>query len=890
MKTKMIRAAIAAICVAATLPSYADSSAAKLPYASTKYFMGASGYDTSAVLGETSKLAFPGATLDEIKALLDRGYIFGGHMFGSQANLTDRPHQASQVLVHTDQTTGAAGLIVASFMYAFNNKTMAASVELTNGVDGVYARIGRSQTKSGADASFVCATLDADGNVTYTCDSSSPNGATAVAVGSMGLCLDSLSIINSPNSSSATFLWPGATLEEIKDYDFTANICGTSYNISSVNTTVKGYNTRLTTDGEGNVTSIIVEFQDKPGAIRYVIVEFTGGEGGVYAKALCSGYIDRNVPAIGTPIVKDGGGYNGTLFGTPSYGLYNGVVNGYGVHSICAKPKQRAYSLAGWITKNSQKVWANGSGEAVLTLDDVKDHRLSAIINGKSIGKDTDALGYNKTFEYDENNAVKSMYVSYQFNDNNNWIKYVNVRFTNGVDGIYGYATGAGYIAGSLGIVPPEAGNFSVATSTSVDGYGAYNLVASPGFIQLDADTDWSSRGTISWDGTIVDLNGHSLTFEAGWNSSVFVSSGATIVNSAAGTVELHVRVPFGNTFNNNGLRFGISGTTPCTITTKLYKGDVRPIKEGGGTYVATVMQRHANPMEITAGAVKMGAANGSTPLGGDSKPVVVHAGGVLDMNGYRDYNRYAITLHGGELRNTGADPGYGNAQTKTVVLTDDSTFNFTGYGLIASGYNATTLNLGGHTLAVTASGTFYLYNTAITAGKVVVQGAGTMNIGTSGKTGLSAASTDFSVGCALKLEVKADVHDYEALYTGSSNSGTAALNVHGTFRPSAHDCFYGCTMTDGSTIDLSLRDGALPLVSSFTSGANTLQFATGAPTVYVKLGGKRFAGGKVISWNEKPENIDTVKFKNAPGERKRAFVAKDDGLYCTTGFVVFVK
>jgi hypothetical protein len=171
----------AAICVAVALPSYADSSAAKLPYASTKYFMGASGYDTSAVLGETSKLAFPGATLDEIKTLLDRGYIFGGRMFGSQGNLTDRPHQASQVLVHTDQTTGAAGLIVASFMHAYN-KTMAVSVELTNGVNGVYARIGRSQAKSGADASFVCATLDADGNVTYTCDSSSPNGATAVAV------------------------------------------------------------------------------------------------------------------------------------------------------------------------------------------------------------------------------------------------------------------------------------------------------------------------------------------------------------------------------------------------------------------------------------------------------------------------------------------------------------------------------------------------------------------------------------------------------------------------------------------------------------------------------------------------------------------------------------
>ena len=97
--------------------------------------------------------------------------------------------------------------------------------------------------------------------------------------------------------------------------------------------------------------------------------------------------------------------------------------------------------------------------------------------------------------------------------------------------------------------------------------------------------------------------------------------------------------------------------------------------------------------------------------------------------------------------------------------------------------------------------------------------------------------------------------------------------------------------MQEGSTIDLSERTAVLPLVSAFTNtdSDRTLKFADGA-TVYMALGGKRFAGGKVISWDEKPENINQVKFRNAPGERKCAFIAKDDGLYTMSGMVILVK
>ena len=45
-----------------------------------------------------------------------------------------------------------------------------------------------------------------------------------------------------------------------------------------------------------------------------------------------------------------------------------------------------------------------------------------------------------------------------------------------------------------------------------------------------------------------------------------------------------------------------------------------------------------------------------------------------------------------------------------------------------------------------------------------------------------------------------------------------------------------------------------------------------------------------VVSWPSKPSDIDTVRFMCAPGENRRAFVAKDDGLYAMTGFVLIVK
>ena len=49
-------------------------------------------------------------------------------------------------------------------------------------------------------------------------------------------------------------------------------------------------------------------------------------------------------------------------------------------------------------------------------------------------------------------------------------------------------------------------------------------------------------------------------------------------------------------------------------------------------------------------------------------------------------------------------------------------------------------------------------------------------------------------------------------------------------------------------------------------------------------------AGYKIWTEAVLPSGIDTVKFVSATGERKRSFVAQDDGLYALSGFVIIVK
>ena len=130
-----------------------------------------------------------------------------------------------------------------------------------------------------------------------------------------------------------------------------------------------------------------------------------------------------------------------------------------------------------------------------------------------------------------------------------------------------------------------------------------------------------------------------------------------------------------------------------------------------------------------------------------------------------------------------------------------------------------------------------------------------------------------------------------------SKNEGKATrLNVHGTYlvgpmRPPM-------VMMDGSTLDFSVALLDLAEVYESTNDKaedcttpGELLFADGA-TINVKFGDRAVSSKEpIIAWAAMPANIDGVKFESVPGEKKRSFVKKDDGLYAITrGFSILVR
>ena len=149
-------------------------------------------------------------------------------------------------------------------------------------------------------------------------------------------------------------------------------------------------------------------------------------------------------------------------------------------------------------------------------------------------------------------------------------------------------------------------------------------------------------------------------------------------------------------------------------------------------------------------------------------------------------------------------------------------------------------------TIALGSSGaTAYNYGTCVyTNGLVDIVSGGTFNVdgGTTGAT-----NVDFRVNSALGITGTLNVRDYTALYPYRYGSGSGAMNVYGTFTPADANYFYGCTMQNGSTIDLSAKTVAWN--STAKSDANykrTVEFAPGA-TVTVNLAGRTLVRGDKI-------------------------------------------
>jgi len=188
---------------------------------------------------------------------------------------------------------------------------------------------------------------------------------------------------------------------------------------------------------------------------------------------------------------------------------------------------------------------------------------------------------------------------------------------------------------------------------------------------------------------------------------------------------------------------------------------------------------------------------------------------------------------------------------------------------------------------------------TTITNGTIRVSG-GTLHTDTFKNIAIDAKTVNLEVSCALNIETTRalDVGDYEALYTGTNNAGTGALNVYRTFKPVSTN-FYGPTMQDGSTMDLRSwpESAGCPMASGFKVGSTNVQFAANA-TVNVNLEGRsdlkalaKSAEPYIVTWDSAPSGVAfTLDAETAMLGFKLRPVAEGLRLEYHKGFILIVK
>ena len=377
------------------------------------------------------------------------------------------------------------------------------------------------------------------------------------------------------------------------------------------------------------------------------------------------------------------------------------------------------------------------------------------------------------------------------------------------------------------------------------------------------------------------------------------VVDGSGLITDSVGGGELHVNVATNTVANNQ---------------TVILAGKLRFFKEGWGRFYSYCLgQSYDGGNEVVRGILGPAAGDGigisysarNRPLGALGSEILVRGEGTFDITGNYGYGYYDVVLDGGTIRSASASDG-AVQQSKTAYdglgsfsLTTNSTL-YLRNDTVVNGFNENPVDLGGWELSVDAS----VGAKQLLWSKDIVNG--TLRFGpcdyqkdtrlTIYGRDVDARTVDLIDEGGLALNTALSVRNYTAAraYSNKNSAGTTNLCVYGIFTPQT-DYFYGCTMMDGSAIDLSGKTAPWSLRSAEAAGGLTnVVFETGA-TVAVKLGDRRVSSKTpVIEWSEesgtKPANLSTLAFTSAEGEPKRSFIKKEDGLYVTSGFMIIVK
>ncbi len=369
----------------------------------------------------------------------------------------------------------------------------------------------------------------------------------------------------------------------------------------------------------------------------------------------------------------------------------------------------------------------------------------------------------------------------------------------------------------------------------------------------LGADCDWRGLGSVKISGTIT-LGGHTLTLADTKGSGTITGEGKLVVDVAEG-----------KTVTNGSLTLS---------------GALQLEKTGEGTFTASKTgQTYTGGTTVTGGTFIPGANGTSRTTGASGSQITVGSGGVFNLNGRNAFQDYRFVLDGGALKNDAAIASVHEVVgIASITLVADSSIILDQHiGLYNSNKAQVNLNLGGHTLTLHGGAALYMTNVKATQGRIVLTGetyaSGTggtrINCHTSPASDLSAAElvmNGHSAVLVLASPFKVGAYECNSTYYVSNDGYKGQMHVYGRFAPNT-DRFYGATLQNGATLDLSARTGCFNTKGSghVLDAYCSLGFASGA-AITVNLAGRTDLGAiaksdlpLVVQWATEPNATFTL-------------------------------
>ncbi|MDO4954937.1 MAG: autotransporter-associated beta strand repeat-containing protein [Akkermansia sp.] len=395
-----------------------------------------------------------------------------------------------------------------------------------------------------------------------------------------------------------------------------------------------------------------------------------------------------------------------------------------------------------------------------------------------------------------------------------------------------------------------HSGNVNISGETTVSGTtDLSNAASATGTVTV------KETGTLNVNGSLWGRSASHLYLEQG--GTVNIGSSLTIVGAAAGaelvagTGDVQYSLDSGDwTIKNADTTITAAENQNITLANAI-SGNGSLVKLGAGTLTLTAANTFTGDLLISGGTVKVGN-NSALGASGASHRIEVAANGTLDVNGSQGTNtEYTIVMNGGTLTNTEGTLGTNLRQVANhLVLEANSKVKAQNdFGLIAQGHNATSIEMGGHTLTIDGPSTFYVINATITGGGAIDVHSGTLNFNGAGSGRGTFASNFVLSGGTLSgndLTLADDIY----IDTQADSNMSLSVNRQGhaiTFKGDAD-----LTETSNlSGVGAIVKEGAGKLT---LSGANTY-----SGTIALNGGALDLAGGSVNVSSEFMDNF--VKF-----------------------------